>query len=106
MSPNGPVTSNAQVFPRQSNAPLALTQRWSTSPEVKGTEPTERVPALPSADLRQSDPPAFAEIHLDGAALGRWVTRHLERQITRPQAGATGFDPRMTPSWAGAPIGN
>jgi hypothetical protein len=50
--------------------------------------------------------PAYAELHLDGAVLGRWITRYLERQVMRPQVGATGFDQRMTPSWAGAPIGN
>jgi hypothetical protein len=70
---------------------------------------------MKSADRRQADMgpgpgdpvrPAYAELHLDGAVVGRWITRYLERQITRPQAGATGFDQRMTPSWPGAPIGN
>jgi hypothetical protein len=50
--------------------------------------------------------PAYAELHMDGAVLGRWITRYLERQVTRPQVGSTGFDQRMTPSWPGAPIGN
>jgi hypothetical protein len=63
-------------------------------------------PLAASADPREPDRPAYAELQLDGAVLGRWVTRHLERQIIRPQAGGTGFDPRMSPSWTGAPIGN
>jgi hypothetical protein len=68
---------------------------------------TERQRATDSpADSQQVDRPEFAELHLDGAALGRWITRYLERQVMRPQVGAAGFDSRMTPTWAGAPIGN
>jgi hypothetical protein len=97
--------------------PLIGSQREPTAPVLQAEKPRFTVadrqpdakrPAdnLPSADAPQENRPVYAEIHLDGAALGRWITRHLERQIARPQAGATGFDPRMTPSWPGAPIGN
>ncbi len=66
-----------------------------------------KAPADPRAEQQSTvDRPSYGEIHLDGVALGRWITRHIERQVTRPQGGATGFDPRMSPSWPGAPIGN
>jgi len=74
--------------------------------------------ATPSAGnpLRQRDAqavsapvasqPLHGEILLDGVALGRWITRYLERQVSRPPAGVTGVDTRMSPSWPGAPADN
>ncbi len=35
-------------------------------------------------------------IHIDGAALGRWAVRHLERTLSKPAVGMTGVDPRAT----------
>jgi hypothetical protein len=101
--PSPPRPPSAPAAPRQAAAPIAPAQSPPAAPPATTTE-TPRQGA--SDDTQQADRPASAELHLDGAALGRWVTRHLERQVTRPQAGATGFDPRMSPSWAGAPIGN
>jgi hypothetical protein len=46
----------------------------------------------------------YGEVVLDGVALGRWINRHLERQINRPPSGVTGFDSRMSPTWPGAPV--
>jgi hypothetical protein len=69
-------------------------------------EPAQPVAATASSETQQADRAPAADIHLDGTVLGRWVTRYLEREVNRPPAGATGFDPRMTPSWSGAPIGN
>jgi hypothetical protein len=93
---------------RQAAAPVVAPDR-PQSMRVERQPETRQSPAN-SADVdtssQQTNRPMYAELHLDGAALGRWTLRHLEREITRPQAGATGFDPRMTPSWPGAPIGN
>jgi hypothetical protein len=95
--------ASAALWP---SAPIAQPQSPRASTPARSDE--ARKPSTPTgaADPAPVDSPPHAELHLDGAVLGRWVTRHLERQVTRPQAGATGFDPRMTPSWAGAPIGN
>jgi hypothetical protein len=42
---------------------------------------------------------------IDGAQMGRWMIDHLERQASRPGTMTTGFDPRMTATFPGAPIG-
>ena len=45
------------------------------------------------------------ELIIDGEVLGRWLVERMTRAMTRPPAGMTGFDPRMTPVYAGANIG-
>jgi hypothetical protein len=42
---------------------------------------------------------------LDGAQLGRWIMNRLARQASRPAAGTTGIDPRISPIFPGAPAG-
>ena len=44
-------------------------------------------------------------VFLDETSFGRWVIDHLTREVTRPTSGMTGFDPRITASYPGAPIG-
>jgi hypothetical protein len=64
---------------------------------------------MPSSAPRKPRPslrPTSANIFLEGAPLGRWIDQHLSRAATRPPSGITGFDPRLTPVWPGAPIGN
>jgi len=98
--------SDVSPAPREPAAPIEPVRSPTPARVVEVAGSAQPVsPSMPPGP-RQVDQATFAELHLDGAALGRWVTRHLERQVTRPQAGGTGFDPRMTPSWPGAPIGN
>ncbi len=105
LQPGSP-SFGAPASSQQSAAPLLPMQRQVSSAEVR-TPPSAQPDSADSPTVPpQSDRPVHAELHLDGALLGRWVTRYIERQVTRPQSGATGFDPRMTPSWVGAPIGN
>jgi hypothetical protein len=86
-------------------APIPLSRPQApTSPTA--AEAISPVASRPAPEAPTADPPAFAEIHLDGQALGRWLTRQLEARLNRPPAGTTGFDPRMTPTWPGAPTGN
>ncbi len=40
--------------------------------------------------------PGASTIHIDGAALGRWAVRHLEKTLSKPAVGMTGIDPRAT----------
>ena len=49
---------------------------------------------------------SHGEIILDSARLGRWISDHLARAANRPQSGATGFDSRISPNYAGAPNGS
>jgi hypothetical protein len=47
------------------------------------------------------DAPARMEsnVYLDGMLVGRFVTAHLGREASRPSAGATGVDGRLSPAW-------
>ena len=42
---------------------------------------------------------------LDQARLGRWILDYLAKEASRPNAGMTGADPRITPAYPGAPFG-
>lgn len=44
-------------------------------------------------------------LYMDGAQLGRWVVERLAKYASRPTAGTTGIDPRITASYPGAPVG-
>jgi len=63
-------------------------------------------PAAPPP--RTADAPAsgHGDVYLDGTLIGRWMVDHLAQEAGRPPAGLTGFDPRMSRIWPGAPIGN
>ena len=49
--------------------------------------------------------PRQGTIVLDGFSLGRWMLDHFAREASRPGAGTTSFDPRITASYPGASIG-
>jgi hypothetical protein len=81
----------------------------SIAPVGATTAPERMARPLPSVAPQQSraaPPPAKAELILDGASLGRWMDQRLARAVSRPPSGVTGFDPRLTPVWSGASIGN
>lgn len=44
-------------------------------------------------------------VMLDAAQITRWVIEQLEHRASRPGAMITGIDPRMTPTYPGAPTG-
>lgn len=50
--------------------------------------------------------PTEGDVYLDGERVGRWMARHLARELGGPQAAGTGFDPRLGPAWPGALHGN
>jgi hypothetical protein len=61
------------------------------------------------ASSRSRQPPESAAepreglMILDGAQLGRWIIDRIARQASRPVAGTTGIDPRISPIFPGAP---
>jgi hypothetical protein len=72
------------------------------------TQPASTFPVPPSSVPPPAEPRGAAlqgDVYLDGTLLGRWVVDHLTRSMDRPRAGITGFDPRLTATWPGAPIG-
>jgi hypothetical protein len=103
--PEWPSRGASEKLPLSRASPVPSRAQADPAIEKPGKSTEQR---QADTDSASEDPvrPAYAEIHLDGAALGRWMTRYLERQVMRPQVGTTGFDQRMTPSWPGAPIGN
>lgn len=48
--------------------------------------------------------PIEGDVYLDGALMGRWVTRYLRTQATRAPAGPTGFDARRTAMLPGVTV--
>ncbi len=50
--------------------------------------------------------PTEGDVFLDGALLGRWMSKHLTQQIGRASAGPTGFDPRRGRLLPGPTVGN
>ena len=55
----------------------------------------------PAANSRTEGGPTGGDVFLDGARVGTWLADHLAREAGKPQTGATGFDPRMSPAWPG-----
>src|SRR5262249_35452868 len=45
--------------------------------------------------------PEGAADFLNEARLGRWILDYLAKEASRPNAGTTGFDPRITPTYPG-----
>ena len=50
--------------------------------------------------------PTEGDVFLDGERVGRWMARHLARELGGPQGATTGFDTRMGPAWPGSLHGN
>jgi hypothetical protein len=74
-----------------------------TAPRLALSE-TQR-PAAPPPQARADPAPIQGDVYFDGERVGRWLGSHLARRAARPPAGATGFDPRLSPLWPGATIG-
>jgi hypothetical protein len=120
VAPAAPVAS--PVAPEvEVPAAAAPVPAWPGVQGALGAAPLAAPPALPPALL---SPPDFAEpapqpvqgeegaeaeeramqgtLEIDGALLGRFVAEHLAREAGRPASGMTGFDPLVSPQWAGA----
>jgi len=106
----------------QPSAPFAAIQTTTAietaiAAQQAAPSPTTKTRAAPpdAQDDRRSVEPSMppdaapqfaqADLYIDGAVLGRWVTRHLERQLIRPPSGIAAVDPRLTPGWAGPATG-
>lgn len=76
------------------------TSAWAQRPTVDSRRPSA---APPPSEPRSTA--LHGEIYVDGSRLGRWVTDRFVKAAQLPRAATTGFDPRMTPTWPGAPVG-
>jgi hypothetical protein len=62
---------------------------------------------VPSTAAGGGDAKSFVgELYLDGSILGAWITRYVERVVTRPSVGPTALNVRSTATWPGSPLPN
>jgi hypothetical protein len=59
-------------------------------------------PPTDAPEGEQAERAIEGRLEIDGALLGRFVAEHLAREAGRPPSGMTGFDPLLSPEWAGA----
>jgi hypothetical protein len=84
-------------------APSDVARTAETGGQVVPTE-VSRSHSESRQSMETAAEPRRGTIILDGALLGRWVADRLARQASRPVAGTTGIDPRINPTFPGAPI--
>lgn len=96
---------SAPAWPDMPAAPrLAVAPIVSAPPPTPATAGGMAAPG-PQAAPAAATPPQEGRLLLEGFELGRWLTDRLNRDAARPPAGATGFDPRLSPAWPGPAIG-
>jgi hypothetical protein len=90
--------------PTDSNASIiASSMRTAIGHDVQFDAPHG---ALKSFDDQETaSEPRQGTIYVDGVRLGRWIVDRLAKQASRPTAGTTGIDPRLTATYPGAPAG-
>ena len=65
---------------------------------------TVQAPAAPPSAAANPQP-TEGDVYLDGALVGRWISRFLTQEAGRASAGPTGFDPRRGRVLPGATVG-
>jgi hypothetical protein len=86
---------------------LSQTARAAPYDATAQAHPPSVDPTLPSAVPPSNEPSSATlqgDVYVDGSRLGRWMTDRLVKAAELPRAATTGFDPRMTPTWPGAPV--
>jgi hypothetical protein len=86
---------------------LSQTTRAAPYDATGQAHPPSVDPTLSSAVPPPGEPSSAAlqgDVYVDGSRLGRWMTDRLVKAAELPRAATTGFDPRMTPTWPGAPV--
>jgi len=101
---------NEQIVPPETQVRNAgpVVSAPSSRPGLHNTDPDEmgKSHRMESEYTIDETPPSVrGTVFLDSASFGRWMVDHLTREIARPATGMTGFDPRITASYPGAPIG-
>ena len=95
------ITGAAAALPR----PYDASERSFSDPQGGGGGlPAAQSPAAPPASAAASAP-TQGDVFLDGALVGRWMSKFLTREAGRASAGPTGFDPRRGRLLPGATVG-
>ncbi len=84
--------------PRPYAPPNPTSSRQGTTlPQTAPT--TAPLPSVAPQATQPSNGPTGGDVFLDGTRVGHWLADHLAREASRPPAGATPFDPKMTAAW-------
>lgn len=90
-------TKVIRPFTAANFVPSVQSAEW---PQGLGLETNQR-----NKDLgTPSDTSTAGDLYLDGAVLGRWITRHIEELLTRAPLGTTAVDGRSYAPWPGVPL--
>jgi hypothetical protein len=88
---------------RPAAAPPALPPALLLPPDfAEPAAPAQAADARDQEAERDEERVLEGRLEIDGALLGRFVAEHLAREAGRPASGMTGFDPLVSPQWAGA----
>lgn len=102
--PSAPVTDNVlrqnsadPPASRPASAPMVVTAPIAAASPIDLPGPLTREDATRAE--RGGNLSGPIEIILDGTVLARWLNHELATEASRPPAGATAFDPRLSPGW-------
>ena len=82
--------------------PLAAPRTEESGDQIMQAD-VQRTPSMARQSPEAAVEPRQGLLILDGAQLGRWFADRIARQVSRPVAGTTGIDPRVSPTFPGAP---
>ena len=105
-----PRQQSSAVSPREGSEPAApVSQAYSPASSFEDEDNDgagrRQAPVAPMMSTSSASP-TEGDVFLDGALLGRWMSKHLTAQVGRASAGPTGFDPRRGRLLPGATVGN
>lgn len=81
------------ALPASGNSPVGIAEDYrtlSTEPDGRYGDTLNSTKAA-APDMTRN---RVSTVHIDGAALGRWVVEHFARTLAKPASGMTGIDPR------------
>jgi hypothetical protein len=91
----------ADISVPASASPATMRLRW---PAAGGGAPGAKERDTEQAGARDAGPQQ-GDVFLDGMLVGRWMSRFLNREVSRASAGPTGFDPRRGQLLPGVTVG-
>lgn len=80
-------------------------QAEGATPRSMGAIPPLSVPDTQTDNREAATGPTGGDVYLDGVLVGRWMSRMLAKEASRPATGGAAFDPTRTPYASGRMIG-
>jgi hypothetical protein len=94
-----PIAPPASQLP--SVSPVVSQRAGMAGAQAMATD-EQQPPAMSRQSVEPAAEPRQGLLILDGTLLGRWIMDRIARQASRPVAGTTGIDPRISPTFPGA----